>query len=117
MSFVDPELLKRISAKAVNECPAGAVHIEEKDKAAPGIITFDSKDATLRFLPWDNNHPIRWFWHSRCADGALLVRRGHELHVHLVELKSKLSTGKWSVAKQQYEGMLANVLAAMAILG
>lgn len=91
----------------------GPVEIEEKSEAGKGVITFATDQASMKVVAVGNNSPLRWMSCTKCADGAIVLREGAELVAHIVELKSKVKSGDWTDIRLQFEGMLANVRAAV----
>jgi hypothetical protein len=61
--------------------------------------------------------PLLWALAQRsCADGAFLSFREGEVHLHIVELKSKITLGTWAKVVQQFEGMFLTALAVARLL-
>lgn len=88
--------------------------IYEADKGGKGEVEFEYNLPCARFLP--GKQPIKWLKNQKCADGAFIIFDGSDVHLHIVELKSRLVSSEWIKAIEQFEGMLLNALAMKSII-
>lgn len=93
------------------------IEIVEVNEAGAGKAIFRLKDKAIHIRHHKNCPPINWLTIRKCADGAIVVYNGDAIVLHVVELKKTVSEGKWSDMKAQYEGMIYNSLAILAVLG
>jgi len=96
--------------------PAGQVDIEEFALSGAGKVTFHTSVSSIRVIPDNDNHPISWYFENKCADGAVIIQYESGLELHIVELKTKLTPDKWTLARRQLQGMLANSLSIVGAL-
>jgi hypothetical protein len=108
--------INSVNGNYVHLVPSGVVNITEKKSSGASVIAFITDRMGLRLLPVNDNMPLLWYGHDKCADGCIVLKSEAGLHAHLIELKSKLNAGKWTTAVQQFEGMLANTIAVLAFL-
>lgn len=94
----------------------GEISVIEQTTGGEAKVTFSCETAALHLKHLDNQPPIAWVRNRKCADAAILVEEGGGIRLHVVELKSKLTRKEWLSAKLQFEGMIANVIAALAIM-
>jgi hypothetical protein len=93
------------------------IFFEEKRDGGEGKATFQSNKPCVRMKAKDQS-PLLWaFSNRKCAEGALLTISNDECHLHIVELKSKLSQAEWSKARDQLSGMYLTALATCRVLG
>lgn len=92
------------------------VEISEKATGGAGTITFNVSLPYLAFRATDNNPPMHWLAASKCADGAFVLFDDEQAHLHIVELKSKLTAKEWKKVKLQFEGMLLNAMAVAGVI-
>jgi len=91
--------------------------IEEKSPAGRGRALFSTKSPVFVIKAKDQA-PVVWaLKNRRCAEAAMISIDGEDCHLHLLEMKSKLTQGEWAKALQQFEGMLLSALAVARILG
>ncbi|HLK82254.1 MAG TPA: hypothetical protein VKT99_12280 [Xanthobacteraceae bacterium] len=61
--------------------------------------------------------PLLWALAERkCADGAFFLFEKNEVHLHIVEIKSKITLGEWAKILKQFEGMFLTALAVARLL-
>lgn len=96
---------------------SGEVEVVETTPSGAAKVVFPVPAPLLYLKHLDNQPPLKWAANRRCADGAIAVEAEGQLHLHVVELKSKLSRKDWFGVKQQFEGMIANAIAALAVIG
>lgn len=113
---IDGAVLDVLKHAQVQRLPAGSVDIEELAEEGAGKVTFLTDATSIRILHDNNNHPISWYFENKCADGAILLSVGGASHLHVIELKSKLTPDKWNSARRQIQGMLFNSLAVAGAL-
>jgi len=85
------------SLNVVEPEPSGAVTVDFA-VAAPSIR-----------LRAPNKNNLYWLRNQCCADAAILIWCGDDIHLHLIELKKSIGAQKWNEIKVQFAGMLANV--------
>lgn len=93
----------------------GVVEFEEKNDSGKGVVRFQLDDQALQVIH-NGKPPIKWARNQKCADGALVVCSGDDVILHVIELKRKVTSSSWSDIKQQFEGMVLNVRAMLAIV-
>lgn len=96
---------------------SGNIEVVETVVSGAARVVFTVESPSLHLKHLDNKPPLKWAANRRCADGAIAVEFGDELHLHVIELKSKLTRKEWLGVKQQLEGMIANAIAALAVIG
>lgn len=90
--------------------------IEEKDEGGKGKALFYVDNACIVFRTTPKP-PLLWALQNRkCADGAFLTFDETGCHLHLVELKSRLTHAEWSHVLLQFEGMYLTSLATCRLL-
>ena len=95
---------------------AGAISIDEKASDGAGSAIFSSKQACI-VVRAESSSPLIWSLAQRkCADGALITFNKDGAHLHIVELKSKVTLKAWAHALQQFEGMYLTSLAISRLL-
>lgn len=115
------ELKKRIMEHFVPQyiyfAENGPIVFEEKSDGGEGMATFHSNSPCI-MIKASNQAPLLWaFSNKKCAEGALLTINNGEFHLHIIELKSKLSRAEWSKAMSQLSGMYLAALATCRVLG
>ena len=91
------------------------VAIEEKKAAGSGTISFKINGSALAIRNPSDKPPLAWSKIGKCADGAIVFEKDGGIHAHLVELKGSVGPGAWLGIKQQFHGMLLNIIAISAI--
>lgn len=62
--------------------------------------------------------PLLWSLRNRkISEGSILTKDEHGYHLHILEMKSKLTQAEWAKVILQFEGMLLTTLAVVRILG
>lgn len=102
----------------VQEVPAGIVEIIEANPSGAGTARFTLLGPAVKIVAKEAG-PLLWALASgRCADGALITFDEHgDPHLHLVELKSKLTPKAWAHVRTQYDGMLFAAMSVARLLG
>jgi hypothetical protein len=100
----------------VNEA-AGAFSIIERDEQGKGSATFKSSNPILLIRSRKQSPQIWALKQRKCADGAFLTFDGKNPHLHIVELKGKITLSTWAYVIQQFEGMYLTALAVIRLLG
>jgi len=59
--------------------------------------------------------PIKWLTNQKCGDAVIFQFTGDDVHLHVVELKSKMTAGEWIKTKEQVEGAYLNAVAIRSI--
>ncbi|UXT49616.1 hypothetical protein FY136_10345 [Agrobacterium tumefaciens] len=94
----------------------GDFYIEEKDEGGQGKAFFSSENACI-IIRTNPKPPLLWALQNRkCADGAFVTFNEEGYHLHLVELKSRLTQAEWSHVLLQFEGMYLTSLAACRLM-
>lgn len=96
---------------------SGSVEVIEKVASGAARVTFSSPGPFIHLKHLDDQPPLKWAKNRRCADAAILTQNEDDLCLHVVELKSKLTTKSWLIVKQQLSGMIANAIAMLAVSG
>lgn len=99
-----------------NKCKGHEAEVEivEKTASGAGTITITVGQPCLVFQP--GREPTKWLAHTQCADGAFIVFEEDGSHLHIVELKSRLTAAEWDHARKQMEGMLVNAMALKGVI-
>ncbi|WP_455962729.1 hypothetical protein [Methylorubrum aminovorans] len=92
------------------------VEIVEANEKGAGRAVFEIKGNALLIRHFRDKPPLKWSKNQKCADGAILIEDGITNSLHVVELKKTVSEKKWPDIREQYEGMIHNVLAILAVL-
>lgn len=93
------------------------VEIVEKKAGGAGIARFLSEHGAIVIKAKDQA-PVVWALEvKKCAEAAIISFRDNECHLHLLEMKSKLTQGQLSTALIQLEGMFLSALAVARLLG
>lgn len=111
----NPESLKRS-----NENEA-IITIEERNGdvtgRGPGRIEIAKKGDFLHFTPGDNNNSrIPWIKQKKCCDAILISTEDNNTHIHIFELKTKLTFKDWEKICDQLEGGALSSLAVCGVL-
>lgn len=96
---------------------SGPVEVIERALGGAARVVFPFAHRFLHLKHLDDQPPLKWSKNRRCADAAIIIEEGPELCLHVVELKSKLTTKTWLTVKQQLSGMIANATAMLAVTG
>lgn len=117
MITVSDDLLKRLKRDLVKKCPRTIEIIETatdgRGKGA-GVIEIRTINHCLSIrLP---KNPVRWLQLQKCGDAAIFEFENNNIHLHIVELKSKITIGEWEKAKDQALGAYLNSLAIKTLL-
>ena len=99
----------------VNET-SGIFSVIERDPKGKGAAKFNSGNPCILIRSQKQSPQIWALKQRKCADGAFLTFDDQGSHLHLVELKSKLSLGDWAHALHQFEGMYLTAIAIMRLL-
>jgi hypothetical protein len=94
----------------------GPMDVVETAEGGVAKVTFTSAGNCLYLKHLDDQPPLKWTRNRRCADAAIIVQESDGLCLHVVELKSKLTTKEWLKAQTQLEGMIANAIALLAVV-
>lgn len=100
---------------AVGTVATGDAVVIESDPNGAGEVRFSSASTFLLVKPAEIS--TKWIIESKCADGAIIEFKNDGVHIHIVELKSKLDTQKWDHAKKQILGMFLHVSALLGAIG
>lgn len=91
-------------------------YLEEKSPLGSGKAYFQSNSACI-VLKAGTSGPLLWsLKNKKIAEGAILTSDDEGYHLHLVEMKSKLTQGEWAKVISQFEGMYLTSLATVRIL-
>ena len=94
----------------------GSFSVTEKSEGGAGSVTFTSATPCIVFCTHPRT-PLLWaLENKKCADGAFLTFSQGQVHLHLVELKSRLASAEWSHAKLQFSGMFLTAIAACRVM-
>lgn len=94
-----------------------AFHLEELSTSGAGQAYFSAPGGCI-VLKAGRAGPLLWSLKNRkIAEGAILTEDTSGYHLHLLEMKSKLTQGEWAKAILQFEGMHLAALAAIRLLG
>lgn len=92
------------------------VIIEERDENGQGRAIFDLRSSSIQIFP-RAQHPLLWHLaEKKCSDGAFVTFNDGEAHLHLVELKCKLTPSTWAKVVRQFHGMYLNAVASIRLL-
>jgi len=95
---------------------AGEFSIVEKDAVGAATATFRSAGPCILIVA-DRQAPIIWALAQRkCADGAFLTFDELGAHLHIVEIKSRVTVSKWASIQHQMEGMYLSSVAVARLL-
>lgn len=89
---------------------------EEKKRGGEGKAFFVSAAPCL-IVKANDKAPMVWaFSNRKCAEGAFIKFDHDGCHLHILEMKSKLTQGEWAKVLNQLEGMYLTALAACRVL-
>jgi hypothetical protein len=92
------------------------VEVIEKSPKGKGTASFSLGSPAI-VLKAHNQPPLIWaLSKKKCADGSFVTFKDDKAHLHLVELKSKLTQSAFAKATEQLEGMFLSALAASRLL-
>jgi hypothetical protein len=91
--------------------------IEEMRPLGAGKAFFSASSPFLVIKAKDNTPPVWAFKNRKCADGAFLTFDSDGCHLHILEMKSRLTQGEWAKAMLQLSGMYLTALASCRLLG
>lgn len=92
------------------------VEVEEKSPQGKGTASFSLGSPAI-VLKSHNQPPLIWaLSKKKCADGSFVTFKDNKAHLHIVELKSKLTQAAFAKATEQLEGMFLSALAASRLL-
>jgi hypothetical protein len=92
-------------------------YIEEKTVGGEGKTFFSSASpcVVIRAKPAG---PLLWsLKNGKIGEGAVLTKDDDGYHLHILEMKSKLTQSEWAHALLQFQGMLLTSLATVRLLG
>lgn len=115
MSFPNLHL---VSSDYIKQIPAGAsIEVEEKNAGGAGICRFQSASISL-MIRARSQSPVVWALKNRkCAEAAFLtVDANEQLILHIVEMKSTLSTSEFYKVIEQWRGMYLSALSILGVL-
>lgn len=97
-----------------------AVSVIEPNSGGAGAVRFQlpQGDTALRINLSENNR-FPCIKQRKVADGVILQfgEQGQLKALHLIELKSRLTSGEWRKVKEQLQGALHNAHALLGVLG
>lgn len=92
-------------------------YLEEKSPDGAGK-TYFTTDAPCIVINARPPGPLLWSLKNRkISEGSILTKDEHGYHLHILEMKSKLTQSEWTKVILQFEGMLLTSLAVVRILG
>lgn len=95
----------------------GSFYIEEKAAGGEGK-TYFSTNAPCLLIKAKPPGPLLWSLKNRkISEGSIVTKDERGYHLHILEMKSKLTQGEWAKVLLQFEGMLLTTLAVVRILG
>jgi hypothetical protein len=115
MSFKYIDLLNE---DYVYQIPKGTIFsVKEVKSAGAGACNFTSESAVL-FIKAKDSAPIVWALKNRkCAEAAFLtIDDEGKCHLHIVEMKSSLSSGDFRKVIEQWRGMYLSALAVLGVI-
>src|SRR6266446_5893653 len=84
---------------------SGNIVFTETNPGGMGEAVFNS-DTPCIIMKAPPKSPLLWaLAQKKCADGAFFSFDKGEAHLHIVELKSKVTLAEWAKVLQQFEGM------------
>ncbi len=93
----------------------GTFSITETNPLGAGSATFQAENAIV--IKADMSAPLLWSLAQRkCADGAFITFDEAGMHLHIVELKGKITPKTWAHVLMQFEGMYLTSLAVSRLL-
>lgn len=90
------------------------VSVREREEKGRGTVVFAVSSPCLCVQP--PKDPVKWLHIQKCADGAIIEFAEDGVHLHLVEMKSKVGAKEWNDIKKQFHGAYLNLLAIGAVL-
>lgn len=91
--------------------------IEEKSAGGEGKSYFSANSRCLIFKAGKQG-PLIWaLENKKISEGAILSHNEDGYHLHLLEMKSKLTVGEWAKVVEQLKGMHLSALAVLRLLG
>jgi hypothetical protein len=106
------KILERIKVEYIAQSET-KLDVAEAEEGGKGRVTFSLSSSCIRVrLP---RQPIKWLRNQRSADAIIIQTRGEAVHLHLIELKSKMSASEWLKTKEQSDGAYLNALAIGAL--
>lgn len=90
----------------------GEVEIVETAQGGEGRAIFQVQSPAI-IMRTHRRPPLVWgLKNPKCADGAFITFSEHGAHLHIVELKSRLTLGEWKNVILQLHGMYLAAVAA-----
>jgi len=93
------------------------IPITESASGGAGTVNITSAYRCVLTKGCSNNHPISWSSIQACADGAIFEFTPGGVRVHIIELKKTITKKTWRHMKEQFAGMLINIIAIKGIAG
>ena len=94
----------------------GLAEIAETSSEGRGTASFSVAGKFLVLKGSAGTHQIRWLKSAKCADGCVVHVDEDDIHVHIIELKSRVNGSEWSKVQEQFEGMYLNALALLGLM-
>lgn len=92
-------------------------YIEEKSAGGEGKAYFSTNDKCV-VIKAGSSGPLLWsLRNGKISEGSIITRDATGYHLHLLEMKSKLTQVEWARALKQFEGMHLTSLAVARLLG
>jgi hypothetical protein len=109
--------LPHLSNDYVWSVPAGSdIKIVEKNAGGAGEAIFVSHETAIVIKAKDSA-PVIWSLKQlKCAEAAIITKDDAGFHLHVLEMKSKLTQTVWAKALQQLEGMYLSALAVARLV-
>jgi hypothetical protein len=110
LSLVNPDYIYKVN-------PGAVFSVVELKNEGKGRCHFTSKKDVL-FIKGHNSNPIVWaLRNKKCAEAAFVVKNDDsDFDLHIIEMKSGLSSGTFAHAIDQFKGMYLSSIAAISIL-
>jgi hypothetical protein len=112
------ESIEHLSSDYVWRESAGAsIKFAEKQRGGVGEAEFVAANDAIVIKAKDQA-PVIWALRVKnCAEGAIITQQGTSYHLHVLEMKSKLTQGEWAKAMLQLEGMFLSAVAVARLAG
>jgi len=116
--MISEKILKRLK-KEFHFFHDTEVSIEEKqgDGRGGGVGTITLQVHSPCLCVRVPAEPIRWLSTKSCGDSIIFEFNHNIVHLHLLEMKSRITLNTWQKAKVQIHGAYLNALAMSGVLG
>ncbi|MFD1886353.1 hypothetical protein [Paenibacillus wenxiniae] len=116
--------LERIKKEYYNILDTPFLTLEENDPAGKARVQVEFSNATnkqfIQVLGENHHDFLKYITNPKCADGIILssdILDRTKASLHIIELKSAITTSIWSKVQQQFRGAILRGIAFASSLG